>query len=83
MKRRMRSKMHVIEAIGIAILLICGIIIWFNTTLKSQSSENVIGFRKFQPVNVTPEDTNYIDWEDNFDTSYVDETTGCVVFTTK
>lgn len=79
----MRNKMHVIEVIAIAILLICGIIIWFNTTLKSESIEKVIGYEKFRSVSVLPIDSNYIDWEDNFDTSYVDETTGCIVFTRK
>lgn len=75
--------MHVVEVIAIAILLICGIIIWFNTTLKSESIEKVIGYEKFRSVSVLPIDSNYVDWEDNFDTSYVDKTTGCLVYTHK
>ena len=79
----MKNKMHVVEAVGIVLMLICGIIIYFNTTLKSQSSEKVIGYEKFRSISVLTIDSNYIDWVDNFDTSYVDKTTGCIVYTRK
>jgi len=74
--------MHVVEAIAIAIFLICLIIIWFNTTLHSEPIK-VNEWEGFKPVSVIAPDPNYIDWEDKFDTSYVDKVTGCLVYTKK
>ena len=78
----MKNKRHVVEAIAIAIFLVCMLIVWFNTTLHSKPLK-VNEYEKFRSVSVIAEDTNYIDWEDKFDTSYVDKVTGCIVFTQK
>lgn len=79
----METKIKTIKILIVAVTIICGSIICFNTMMRSKGDVKVIGYEEFKPVNLTPLDSNYIEWEDNFDTSYVDKTTGCLVITRK
>lgn len=79
----MENKIRVIKILIVVVTIFCGGIIYFNTIMRSKGEAKVIGYEKFKPVSLTPLDSNYIEWEDNFDTSYIDKTTGCLVVTRK
>jgi hypothetical protein len=79
----MENKITTIKILVVLVTIICGGIICINTILHSEAKQNVIGYEKMKPVNLTPVGDGYEEWVDNFDTSYVDNTTGCIVYTRK
>lgn len=79
----MENKRHVVEAFAFVLLLVCAIVIWINVSLKAQRSAERLPFEKFKTVALLPIDSATIEWEDNFDSSYIEPTTGCLYLTHK
>jgi len=77
----MEKKLRIIEAIAIVLIVICFTTIWFN--VKSSPEVLKSNYEASKPVIISKQDANYIDWEDNFDTSYIDPVNKCLVVTKK
>jgi len=75
----MKNKEDLFRAVAFAIALIGTIMIWFGISLKSQPI-SLSQYDKSRTMVLNPTDD---EWVDNFDSSYVDATTGCLFLTHK
>ena len=75
----MKNKGDVFKAVAFVITLVATIMIWFGISLKSQPI-SLIQYNKSRTMVLNPTDD---EWVDNFDSSYVDATTGCLTLTHK
>lgn len=75
-------KKSLFQAICILIVLVSAIIIWVNLSLRQKP---VAVWQKYDHLRVIKAgilSDDYIDWEDHFDTTFVDSN-GCIVVTNK
>jgi hypothetical protein len=79
----MENKRHVVEAVAFAILLTCAIVIWFNVSLKAERKAEQKPFQGFKSIEVSTPPRNTIEWEDKFDSIYIEPITGCLFLTHK
>lgn len=77
----MEKKLRILEAIGIVLAVTCFTIIWFN--IKCPPKAVYDKYEPFKAVPISAKDANYIEWEDNFDTSYIEPVNNCLVVTKK
>lgn len=75
----MKNKEDVFKAVAFVITLVATIMIWFGISLRSQP----ISLVKYSNSRVIVLNPSADEWVDNFDSSYVDATTGCLTLTHK